>query len=241
MDGARVHAAVAGPDDGPSVVLVHGLGVSHRYFRPLALDLATDTAVSAPDLPGFGRTVGPPRALDVRGLSTALAGWLRATGRAGSVLVANSAGCQFVVDLACHAPDVLGPMVLVGPTFERGHRRVGTQAWRLTLAGAKESKSLVPVLAQDYLVCGPRRFLASLRLFLEDRIEDKASQVDVPVVVLRGEYDAIAPQPWVQDLVRRFPRAEAVEVPGVGHALNWTAPGPVAAAVRRLAGLPAPP
>lgn len=241
VDGTGLHAAVAGPDNGPSVVLVHGLGVSHRYFRPLARELASFAAVSAPDLPGFGRTPKPPRPLDVRGQSTALAGWLRATGRSGSVLVANSAGCQFVVDLACHSPQVLGPTVLVGPTFEKGHRTVRSQVWRLAVAGAKESPSLVPVLAQEYLVTGPRRFLASLRLFLDDAVEDKAPRVDVPVVVLRGEYDALAPRRWVDDLALRFPRAHAREVPDAGHALNWTAPTPVAAVVRELTGLPADP
>ncbi|PRZ02674.1 alpha/beta hydrolase family protein [Isoptericola sp. CG 20/1183] len=41
------------------MVLVHGIGVSERSFRPLAAELATDRQVSAPDLPGFGRS---PRA-----------------------------------------------------------------------------------------------------------------------------------------------------------------------------------
>ena len=239
--GSRVHAAVAGPPGAPSVVLVHGLGVSHRYFRPLALDLATDTAVSAPDLPGYGRTRGPARALDVRELSTVLAEWLRATGRGGSVLVGNSAGCQFVVDLACHAPELMGPTVLIGPTFARGHRTVRSQVWRLLATGLKESPSLVPLLVQDYAVCGPLRFLASLRLFLEDRVEDKVPSVPVPVVVMRGEFDTLAPAGWVEDLVAGLPDAEAVEVPGVGHALNWTAPGPVAAVARRLRDLPPSP
>lgn len=64
-----MHAAVLGRTDGPDVVCVHGLGCSHRYFGPLAEELAPFCRVIAPDLPGFGRTLGPPNALDVRGMS----------------------------------------------------------------------------------------------------------------------------------------------------------------------------
>src|SRR5215208_331442 len=85
----------------------------------------------APDLPGFGRTVGPARALDVRGLSVALADWLRATNRAGALLLANSTGCQVVVDLALHSSELLGPVVLVGPTVDRRARSVFQQWLRL--------------------------------------------------------------------------------------------------------------
>lgn len=229
---------MAGPPGAPRVVLVHGLGVSHRYFRPLADDLAADRAVSAPDLPGFGLTPGPRRPLDVRGLSRCLAEWLRTTGRAGSVLVANSAGCQVVLDLAVHSPALLGPAVLVGPTFEAGRRSVAPQAARLLVAMTGEAPSLVPVLARDYLACGPLRFLRTLRLLLRDAPEDKAPALVLPAVVMRGSCDALAPEGWVTHLAGRMPDARVVEVPGVGHALNWSAPHEVARQARAL-GAPA--
>ncbi|MGW4663450.1 alpha/beta fold hydrolase [Streptosporangium sandarakinum] len=82
--GIPMYAAVLGPASAPEVVCVHGLGCSHRYFLPLARHLAPASRVVAVDLPGFGRTPGPREPLDIRGLSLALAGWLRATGRGGS-------------------------------------------------------------------------------------------------------------------------------------------------------------
>jgi pimeloyl-ACP methyl ester carboxylesterase len=113
------------------VVCVHGLGVSHRYFLPLARGLAADARIVAPDLPGFRRTRGPAHTLDVRGQSQALADWLGATGHEGALLLANSTGCQVVVDFATHSPQLLGPVVLVGPTFDRHARSVPRQWARL--------------------------------------------------------------------------------------------------------------
>ncbi|PLS75628.1 MAG: alpha/beta hydrolase, partial [Actinobacteria bacterium] len=160
--GTRVHAAVLGPADAPDVVCVHGLGCSHRYFLPFARSLAPAARVVAPDLPGFGRTKGPPDALDVRGLSRGLAEWLRVTGRQGAVLVANSTGCQVVVDMAVHAPELLGPVILNGPTIDRHARTAARQAGRLLVNGRFEPPSLGVIIASDYLRCGLRRYLATL-------------------------------------------------------------------------------
>lgn len=233
-DGTEVVAAAAGPPGAPRVVLVHGLGVSHRYFRPLADDLAADRAVVAPDLPGFGLTPGPRRPLDVRGLSRCLADWLRTTGRERSVLVANSAGCQVVLDLARHSPELLGPCVLVGPTFDSRSRSVAPQAARLLAAMTGEAPSLVPVLVRDYLACGPARFLRTLRLLLRDTPEEKAASLVVPAVLMRGSRDALAPEAWLTRLAQPMPDVRVVQVAGVGHALNWSAPHEVARQARAL-------
>src|SRR5215213_2342748 len=64
----------------PDAVLVHGLGVSSRYMVPLAVNLARSFHVYAPDLPGFGRSDTPKRALSVRELGHVLGEWLNKTG-----------------------------------------------------------------------------------------------------------------------------------------------------------------
>jgi pimeloyl-ACP methyl ester carboxylesterase len=214
-------------------VLVHGLGCSHRYMRPLAEALAPHAEVSCPDLPGLGSARGPRRT-DVGRLSSTLAGWLQATDRDGSVLVANSAGCQVVHDQAAHPRQLLGPVVLIGPNIDREHRSMLAQGWRLAATGLFESPSLTPVLLRDYLVCGPRRFVAAFTAMLADRPEDKTGALAVPTVVVRGQNDRIAPRRWAQELRAGLPDGRLVEVPAVGHALNWTAPRAVAQLVRGL-------
>src|SRR5436190_17974179 len=81
--GWSMHALV--PEDpsacpGPPVVLVHGLGVSGRYMLPTAVRLAGHLPTYVPDLPGFGQSARPARALDIPELADALAGWTRALG-----------------------------------------------------------------------------------------------------------------------------------------------------------------
>ncbi|WP_307849511.1 alpha/beta fold hydrolase [Qaidamihabitans albus] len=230
--GTRVHAAVSGPPGAPEVVCVHGLGCSHRYFLPLAKELATTMRVSAPDLPGFGRTPGPAAALDVRGLSGALADWLRATGRGGALLVANSAGCQIVVDLAVHGPELVGPIVLNGPSMGSRARSVLGQAGRLLADVPRERPALLLVLARDYLCCGPRRILRTSRHLLGDPVGRKLPHVRARAVVVRGSRDPVVPRGWAEEVAARLPDGRLTEVPGAPHAMNFSAPGPLAEIVR---------
>lgn len=57
----------------PAVALVHGLGLSGRYMLPTARHLAPHFPVYVPDLPGFGDSSKPAKALDVPALADALA------------------------------------------------------------------------------------------------------------------------------------------------------------------------
>ncbi|MGO1070454.1 alpha/beta fold hydrolase [Lysobacter sp. CA199] len=51
----------AGPRDAPVLLLLHGFPTSSHMFRDLIGSLADRYRVIAPDLPGFGNTIAPPR------------------------------------------------------------------------------------------------------------------------------------------------------------------------------------
>lgn len=232
--GTRVHAAVLGQEGAPEVVCVPGLGCSHRYFLPLARLLAPGARVAAVDLPGFGRTPGPREALDVRGLSLALAGWLRATGRGGALLVGNSAGCQVIVDLAAHSPELVGPAVLVSPTMDRHARSRARQLARLIADAPREQPVLSLVLAWDYLRCGPRRIAATLDHLLADPVERKLAHLRAPTVVARGAHDPIVSREWAGEVAALLPDGRLVEVAGAAHAVHHSAPEELARIIRPL-------
>lgn len=234
VDGTVVHAAVAGSADLPTVVLVHGHGSSHRYFQPLARALSGSARVVAVDLPGFGRTEGPPEALGIRGLSQALAAWLAATGRGGSVMVGNSVGCQVLVDVAVHSPGLLGPLVLDAPTVDAGSRRRRSAAWRQGVDLFLEAPGLPWVQLRDFVACGPRRFMATLDDVIADRVEDKVHLVPTPTVVVRGRLDPLVPRAWAELLVAGLPDGRLVDVPMAPHAMNWSRPFTFAAIVREV-------
>jgi pimeloyl-ACP methyl ester carboxylesterase len=59
--GHRVFYREAGEPENPAVLLLHGFPTSSHMFRDLIPLLADRYHVVAPDLPGFGNTVSPPR------------------------------------------------------------------------------------------------------------------------------------------------------------------------------------
>ena len=60
-DGHRVFYREAGEPAKPTVLLLHGFPTASHMFRDLIPLLADRYHVVAPDLPGFGNTVSPPR------------------------------------------------------------------------------------------------------------------------------------------------------------------------------------
>ncbi|PPK64989.1 pimeloyl-ACP methyl ester carboxylesterase [Actinokineospora auranticolor] len=190
--------------------------------------------VATIDLPGLGGTLGPRSALDARGLSSAPADWLRRTGREGAVLVVSSAGCQVVADLASHTGGLLGPVVFLGPTVDRSARSAIRQLRRLLLDIPRERLSLIPLVAADYLRCGPRRIAGTARCLLADDVEHKPHHLRTATVVIRGERDPLVPRAWAREVAAPLPRGRLVELCGAGHAVHHGAPEAVALLVRAL-------
>ena len=51
----------AGPEDAPVLLLLHGFPTASHMFRDLIPELADRFRLIAPNLPGFGNTIAPPR------------------------------------------------------------------------------------------------------------------------------------------------------------------------------------
>ncbi|MFH8406967.1 alpha/beta fold hydrolase [Streptomyces sp. NPDC018019] len=220
------------------MVLVHGLGLSGRYFVPLARRLAAGGAsVVVPDVPGNGRSrAAARRAPDVGQLADALARLHRQWSLGPSVLVANSVGCQVVAALAARHPHLVSRLVLVGPALEPGicgWRQFG----RLVADVPKEPVGLLPLAAFDYLVTGPLRCAASFHHALRDAAESfeaNLSQVRAPTLVVRGTGDTIASGTWTRRVADLVADGHAEDVPGVAHAAHYSAPDAMAVLIEKF-------
>jgi pimeloyl-ACP methyl ester carboxylesterase len=144
-----------------------------------------------PDLPGSGRSERPVRPLGIGGAADLLAEVLgRGRGRAAAI-VANSYGCQVALMLAVRCPDLVAPLVLVGPTVDPRYRSWWVHSVRLALDSTREPPALWRILVSDYARMGFRGLAATARAALDDRPEERVSGLSTPVLVVRGERDAI--------------------------------------------------
>lgn len=148
--------------DGPvDVVLVHGIGVSGRYFGPLAAELAGRARVVVPDLPGFGDSPRPSAPLSVEEHAQVVAGLVERLGLRRPVLVGHSMGAQVVTEVAVRRPDLTAGIVLVGPVADPRARSAVRQGLRLLRSVPYEPVRGALLQVREWLRTGPRWFAAT--------------------------------------------------------------------------------
>ena len=213
---------------GPCFVLVHGIGMGHRYWSGLADALARRGRVLALDLPGFGDAPESENALSMPGSGEYLAALLEAEDLHDVVLVGHSMGAQIVAEAAARHPERIGRVVLIAPTVNPRERSGRMQALRLLQDESMTKPKVVGLAVFTYLQAGPRWYFSKLAQMLDHRIEETLPDVAQPTLVIRGEDDRIAPRPWAQEVARLLPRGRYVEVPHRGHETMVTAGDQVA-------------
>jgi pimeloyl-ACP methyl ester carboxylesterase len=213
-------------------LLVHGIGMSHRYLRQLHAHLAAGGAdVVSIDLPGFGGLRKPERDLDVEAMAAGIAAVLDRSEVREVVAVGHSMGTQWVVELAVQRPDLVSHVVTMGPVADDRHRTALAQARALALDVFGEPPMANWLVLTDYLRCGIPWYLTQLRHMLAYPIEERARLLTRPLLVMRGGHDPVAGKAWCRRLRDAAPDAALVEVPGSPHVVQYRAPRAVSAAI----------
>jgi pimeloyl-ACP methyl ester carboxylesterase len=233
--GCRIHSrsfggttstvgAAADAEDVP-FLLLHGLVISSLYFVPLAEEIAAaGREVHALDLPGFGRSEGPPEVLSVAQLADWTIAWMAASGLARCHIVGNSLGCEIAAYVAVKAPERVATLTMIGPTLDPAAYAVVTQTLRLLRDALHEPWSLWLNWTFDWFRAGPRRAFGTTREMFRDRIEDQLPQVKAPTLVMRGGMDPTVPQSAAVAAAQLLPRGELVVIDGEPHCVHYTDP-----------------
>jgi hypothetical protein len=176
-----------------------------------------------PDLPGFGLSDKPARALTAGQHAEVLAAWLDAAGLSTVNVLGNSFGCQIAVELAIRRPDVIASLTLVGPTVDPAAPTAMGQVRRWASDLLREDPRQLPMILTDVRDAGPRRVLRTLRHSVDHRIDRRLPLVEAPVLILRGEYDPIAPAEWTAQAASMAADGRSADVPGAAHNAVTTA------------------
>ncbi|MCU1425130.1 MAG: putative hydrolase [Microbacteriaceae bacterium] len=213
-----------GPVGGRDYVLVHGIGVSSRYYHPLAAELATTGTVWVIDLPGYGSAPKPGRDVSIDGHAAILGRFLDANGIDNPVLVGHSMGCQVVTALAAGRPRLSDQLVLLAPTINPAERRVWRQAFNLGRDLFVEPVRSNAVVMTDYIFrCGPAYYLKQLPHMMDDHIEDRLPGIPTRTLVVVGRKDPVVPIEWAGRVANLLPRG-TLAVVGGPHVIMYTDP-----------------
>lgn len=219
---------------GPVFVLLHGIGMSHRYYRRLQTLLAGHGDTHSIDLPGFGAAARPDRQISVAEYAAVIAGTLEILGTGPVVVVGHSMGTQFATELAVLRPDLVSHVVLIGPVVDSARRSVLRQSLRLGLDSLMESPSGNAIVFTDYARSGLRWYLTELPVMMSYDLEERLSKVLQPVLVARGSRDPVAPRSWCRKLSAVARNGRFVEIPGKPHIVQHGAAARMAADILAL-------
>jgi pimeloyl-ACP methyl ester carboxylesterase len=216
---SAAHAAAV-----PGIVLVPGMGLDERSSARLRRRIGGAVVI----LPGMGLR-GPIGSLEdlVGQLCSAL-------GAEPVMLVGHSQSCQVVVAAAERDARVCA-VLLLGPTTDPRMRRLPVLTLRWARTAVREPWWQMPLVLAQWLRTGPAAMASLWRHTAPDRIDERLRRVRVPVVVVRGNRDALCPRDWAAHLAGCAPRGRLVELPGAAHMTPQTRPDDVAALVRGLA------
>src|SRR5690606_4792694 len=127
-----------------------------------------------------------PHDLDVPLMAGALGGLLDAMETGPVVLVGQSMGTQWVVELAARRPDLTRAVVLIGPVADEHRRTVLQQTGSLALDTLGEPPGANVLVFTDYLRCGPRWYLTQLRPMRAYAIADRIVPEAAPALRAAG-------------------------------------------------------
>jgi pimeloyl-ACP methyl ester carboxylesterase len=100
------------------------------------------------------------------------------------------------------------------------YRGLFRHAVRLLVGATRERSGLFPIVLEDYVLMGPRRMLATARAALADEPERRLPSIEAPVLVVRGERDALTTPGWAQRCAALAPQGMFVGVEGAAHAAH---------------------
>lgn len=220
----------------PAYVLIHGIGVSHRYLARLHDLLAATAPTFSLDLPGFGGTPKPGRQLSVEEYGAFIAEALKSRDIGSYILVGHSMGVQFAIEAALYEPERAQRLVLMGPVVDSRHKNGRRQSLALLVdALFRESPSSNWIVFTDYIRCGLRWYLTELPMMMAYPTEKRLAFVDTPALVLRGSRDPVAGREWSLKLSRSARQGRLAEIPKCGHVAQHLRPKAVADAIRSFA------
>lgn len=221
--------------DGEPVVLVHGLGGSSNTWQPMMTALRNFT-VYRPDMPGSGRSSVPMEAQSIASFAEAIVGGLEELGISSAHFGGHSLGTLVCQHIAVNMPKCVRSLSLFGALTEppesarngliarAGAARaanmdvIADQIIAATLSPSThaEKPAAVAFVRESVMRQPPEGYAKSCEA-LSKAHALPVERIDVPVLLVAGDTDPVAPPSMAIALKDRMPNAKMVLLERSGH------------------------
>ena len=122
LGGIEMSALIAGPEDRPPLLLIHGLGATKASWIPIVPQLAKDYRVYAVDLPGFGTSSKPRGKYNAPWFADHVFRFLDMVGAKKAFVAGNSLGGRVAIEMAIQEPERVLGIACLCPAAAFTHR-----------------------------------------------------------------------------------------------------------------------
>jgi pimeloyl-ACP methyl ester carboxylesterase len=214
VDGSPAAYRVVGA--GKTVVLVHGLSGSWRWWEPILEPLAERRRVHLLDLPRLGRR------LPAAELTGWLGRWLEAAKLESVDLIGHSLGGLIAAELAAEQPKRVHRLALVAPAgipcgntvLSRGVRLLGT---------LYDVRGRFPTIARDAMRAGPISLIRGALFASHRDLSVELASIQARTLLIWGEDDRLLPARIAAEWQSVLPGSRLVRL-HCGHVPMWEAP-----------------
>jgi pimeloyl-ACP methyl ester carboxylesterase len=246
--------------DGPTVLMLHGVGGGHLAFAPQVETLASSGyRAVAWDMPGYGHSA-PIEPYNFKGLAQSCITLIESLNCGDVALLGHSMGGMVAQEVMARRPELVNKLILcaTSPSFGKPDaqwQRNFIAQRTAPLDAGKTMAELAEVLVPQMV--GPGSLPEGVRLATHCMSQIPAStyrraleailsfdrraqlpQIQVPTLLLAGEHDRNAPPAMMKKMAEAIPRSTFLEMPGVGHLLNLEAPDEFDGLVLNFLALP---
>ena len=231
----------------PTVVFIHGAEHDHCVWVLQSRYLAHHgRGVLAVDLPGHGRSQGPPLE-SVEAMADWIAALLDAAGVKQAALVGHSMGSLIAVECAARYPERVSRIALIGTAFPM---RVSDELLEATRSNEPLAQDMVNIWSHSAYAHypsnpGPGFWVIGENLRLMQRQKPGVMHVDFaacndyanggaaatkvacPALLVLGKRDIMTPPRATKELTSALKDKRVVEIAGSGHALMAEKPDEV--------------
>jgi pimeloyl-ACP methyl ester carboxylesterase len=250
VDNRTVYAATGNRDIDrslPTVVFVHGAGQDHTiWVLPTRYFVRHGRNVLAVNLPGHGRSEGPPLA-SIEAVADWVIDVLDAAGIDKAAVVGHSMGSLVALETAARHPERIRAIALVGTSvpmpvseelLDSAKNDDHAAVEMLTLWGHSRAAQLGGNATPGmWMIGGGQRLLERAApgaiyadlMACNDYVNgiENAKQLACPALLILGGRDAMTPTQSAMAVAKAIPDSETVILERAGHALLSERPDPV--------------
>lgn len=232
-----------------AIIILHGWGLSGKTFLPLAEILRKQRySVYTPDLLGFGDTKMPEHSLTLTDYARFLDEYLNNNRIKNPVLIGHSFGGRVSLKFNELYPNRVRVLILSGTP---GFTPIPKRKLLLFIFLAKIGKLLFSIPPLNfmkesvrrwyYYVVGAKEFFRAegtmretFKQIVREDLVGAMEAVDIPTVLLWGEYDIIVPVTIAERMHQVIAGSQLIVIPEADHGVPFKQPEVFASYVKRF-------